>query len=352
MKHKRNTLAPILLAPAVLALGHLGEQPSFAPEEGATLTKRARTESELSLDEMKMNMGGQEIDSSAMGMEMTSAVTQVVTVTDSYVSVGEGRPLKLKRSYDELSSQTEVSVSGPMGDQDSDISGSSELEGTSVVFSWDDDAEEYEAAFDEDSDGDEDLLEGLLEDMDMRGLLPDGDVSEGDVWDVDPGQLRGIFSPGGKVKIEPEDVDFSMGGAPSSNMNEMMEEFEGEVTAKFVGVREDDEARVAVIELTIDVSSANDLTEFMEEMMENMEMPEGMEIEVMADAFDMEFLFEGKGEVLWNLGTGLLHSLEISGDVSQVMDTTMNMNMAGQEQTIEQSMSFAGSQVITIETEG
>lgn len=353
MKHKRNILAPLLVAPALLALVPRGDQPTFAPEPGTSLTKRIENSYEISLDDMSMVMNGAEMDASMLGMEMTTSTSQVVTVVDKYEALGSGRPTSLRRTFEELSSATSIAMSNAMmGDQDVDAPGSSELEGLTVVFTWDDDAGEYEVAFADDSDGDADLLEGLAEELDLRGLLPEGEVSEGDAWDIEPDMLRQVFAPGGAVKIEPKEAGMMGMQSPQFSQDQMLGEFDGEVAAEYVGTREEDGVRVAVIRISADISSARDLTDVVDEAMAEMELPEGMELEMEVESFDMEFMFEGEGELLWNLGTGLIHSLHLSGEVNQTIDTAMNMNAGGMEQALEQSMSLSGTHTVTITTEG
>jgi len=288
-----------------------------------------------------------------LGMEMTTKAKTVVAVTDTYLALGEGQPAKLQRKFDELSNSTEVAMSNQMmGDMDQEMEGVSDLEGLTVVFTWDDDESDYTVEFAEDSDGDDELLDGLVESLDLRGLLPDGEVKEGESWDVEPEVLLEVFAPGGSVKIAPEELDQMMSmNAPTPSPYEMLGDFEGDVTAVFEGVREEGDVRVAVINLNIDVSSAKDMTEFMEEMMSAMEMPEGMEIEMDIESMDMEFAIEGEATLLWNLESGLLYGFQLEGEVDQAMDTAMNMSMGEMEQSIEQSMSLSGSQSVTITTD-
>lgn len=351
MMQTKQLLAPALLVPAILALEVLGGSPAYSPEEGTSLTKRYESKSEITLDDMSMNVNGQDM-SEMVGMEMDTSVTTVTAVTDLYAKVEEGRPTKLKRTYDELSSNSHVSTSTQMtGEVDMDVAGSSELEGESVLFKWDDGA--YAAEYAEGSDGDADLLEGLDESMDLAGFLPEGQVGEGDEWEVAPNVLRAVFAPGGSTGIKPEDTEsmgMGMGGNTPSNFGEFLESWEGSVTAKLSGHREEDGVHVAVIQLEVDASSAADMTDWMQDMVADAEMPEGMEVELSVDSFDLEFSFEGKGELLWNLDTNLPYAFELSGDMEQVIDTSMNINAGGMEQAMEQSMAFSGTQTITMTT--
>ena len=76
------------------------------------------------------------------------------------------------------------------------------------------------------------------------------------------------------------------------------------------------------------------------------ELPEGMNVEMDIESMDIEFEFVGEGEILWNLEAGVLHSLEVSGEMTQIID--MVMNMGGQ--SMENSMTQSGSHTSSITT--
>jgi hypothetical protein len=158
---------------------------------------------------------------------------------------------------------------------DADVPGSSELEGMSVVFTWNEDEEDFDVAFAEGMEGDEKLLVNLVESLDLREFLPPNEVSSQD---------------------------------------EMVGELDGDIAAELVGIREEDGKRLAAIKLELDLSSASDLKEKMSELKD--QMPEGMG-EIDFESFDVEFEFKGEGELLWDLEQGLFHSLAISGDIAR-----------------------------------
>ena len=351
MKHKRNITWSLLVAPALLAFSPRASEVSFGPEASSSLTKTFSTDGEMSLDDMTMVQNGQEIDASMMGMEMSATSTYTVTVTDEYMAVADGRPTKFVRTFDEISTSSAVSTANAMmGESNMEIDGSSELEGVRVQFTWDDDAGEYTASFPEGEDGDEELLEGLDASMDMIAMLPEGEVSEGDTWSVDAQALRAIFAPGGAVKIEmemPEEDGMGMGSQPTPD--QFIGDMEGEVTAEFAGTRDEGGVQVAVIKLSANVSSSTDISELMGDMMNDMGDAQGFEIDL--ESMDSEFSFEGEGELLWNLAQGVVFGLEMTGEVSQVMDTVMTINAQGQEMGFEQSMSLGGNQTISVSTE-
>ena len=70
--------------------------------------------------------------------------------------------------------------------------GSSELEGETVVFAWEEDGETYAVSSE---DVDEELLEELRFDYDYAALLPGESVSEDDEWFVDVDEFRSLMDP-------------------------------------------------------------------------------------------------------------------------------------------------------------
>ncbi len=352
MKTTPRSLPAVLLAiPVLLALASRGEQLGYGPKDGTTLVKKFAIQSELSLEEMTLEVNGQDMSQMA-DIEMAMKVAQVLAVTDRYEAVGQGRPARLKRTYDEVSSSTHVSASMPtVGDQDLDIPGTSELEGTSVVFTWDEDGGDYDVAFAEGSDGDEALLENLTENLDLRGFLPGKEISAGDTWEIPVDAVKAALAPGGALKLEPDRSDerFSgMGGIDQFNLSDMVSNLDGKFSAEFVGTREEDGVRVAAIKLEIEARSAQDLSDKVAEM--KPDLPEGLEMEV--ESSDMEFELEAEGELLWNLESGLPYSFELSGDIQVITDMSMSIKPPGQEQTMKQSMSmtFGGNQTLTLAT--
>ncbi len=351
MNQNRSTAPLVLVLPALLAFSSRSSELAFRPAAASALTKSFQHQSETTLEDMTIMQNGQEIDSSAFGVEMTATSKYRVTVTDVYDAAADGRPTKLTRHFDEIALSGSVSTSNAMmGEQSFEMTGKSDLEGVRVVFTWDGDAEDYDVAYPEGVNGDDDLLEGLEEDLDLLGLLPTKEVSEGDTWTIEPSALRSVFAPGGDVKIDVDVPDDEMGmGNSQPTPDKYIGDLEGEVTGSFVGTREEDGVKVAVIHVTVDVSSNKDLTELTEDMMGDAMKERGVEMDL--QSMDSEFSFEGEGDLLWNLELGVLHALELSGESSQTIDTSMHISMQGQELAMEQSMTFGGNTTITVTTE-
>lgn len=353
MKHNRNVLGIALIAPALLAFSAREEAVEFGPRTGSKLHKTFAISTETTLDEMRQLLNGEEPPGG--DLEMENSVHLEVAITDEYGPVADGRPTTVTRTYDEIKSTTEMSMSHPvMGSQSGEIEGSSDLEGKQVLFTWDENEGAYVAT--PQSEGmDADLVAGLTEDMDLRGFLPREEVAEGSSWDVDVKAVRALFAPGGSIKVEAEmdesDLMRNMGGPPPSP-DEFLGEFEGTASAKLASIRDESGIRVAVIDLIVDVTSAKDLTEYMATVMErvadNEELPD-MEMDV--QSMDVEFSFRGQGSLLWNLDDDVVHGLDLSGSLEQITDTAMNMSAGGMDIAMELSMTFSGTQRIKVSTE-
>lgn len=351
-KTPRSLFALLVLAPLVLANDRAADKVSYQPKTGDTLTKQVVVENELELEDMTMEMDGQDMSEMAGQIEMAMKTSMKLSVTDQYEAMADGRPGKLKRSFEEISSNTHVSGSNPMaGNEEKDIPLSSELEGTTVVFTWDEEDSAYAVAFDGDQKGEEELLEDLEENLDLRGFLPSGEVAEGDTWEIPADAVKAALAPGGDIKLRPESGGDSMGGMDQFSQNDMIGDLEGSFGATYSGTREDEGVRVAVIKLKLDAKSAQDMTDRMDDLKEQMkgQMPEGLDVEI--SSFDGEFEYEAEGELLWNVEAGVVHGLHLSGEVRMIIDMSMNMTMGSQgSRSMDMSQTFAGNQTLTLTT--
>lgn len=344
----RSLLAFLALSPLVLAGGRPDDRPSFQPKSGTTQTKHVVIEGELELEDMRLELNGTDMSEQAGQAEVAMKTSMKVSVTDRYVTLEGGRPTRLERTFDTISLSQHASSSHPMaGDQERDIPASSELEGSTVVFSWNEGDSAYDVAF-EDEQGDAELLEDLQEDMDLRGFLPPGEVAEGDTWKIPAEAVEHALAPGGDVKLRPDEGGDPMSGMDQFSPGDLVGDLEGEFEATYGGTREEDGARVAVIRVKIEGKSASDLSDKLEEMGEMAKDKVPVPIEF--SAMDAEFEYEAEGELLWDLETGLAHSLHLSGEVRMIVDVSMSMSMGDSEQAMEISQTYAGTQTLTLTT--
>ena len=218
-------------------------------------------------------------------------------------------------------------------------------------------ADGYTAILPDGSALEEEDVEGLLEDTDFRALLPHGEVSEGDEWEIDISKLQGILAPGGDTLLIPEeagedpDSSMGMGSSDMGDLNDYFnEDLEGEFIAVFDGMQKTDDGEFAAIKFTFEVSNAIDITERVQESLEDGELPEGVgEMEI--EHVDLEVAYEGEGIMLWDLKAGHFHSYEASGDFEMLTDQGMLIEAMGQEMAIEQTMEFSGSLTYSVSAE-
>ncbi len=357
MHTKKLLLLAALTAPALLALDWPGSRVKFAPAEGSSSVKTFENKGEFTLDNMSMTMNGNEMPS--MEVDMTVTSDQKIVVTDEYISNRDGSSKKLKRRFDELGNDTDVAfkmeMMGQSQNNDKNIKAKSELAGKTVIFTWDDDDKSYKRAFDP-AEENEELLAKLDEDMDLRALLPQGEVKAGDQWDIDVKSLVTVLAPGGNMQFVPEsdgaDDDMGMGnmagmGSMSDWLSEMLE---GEAKGKFEGERDADGQKLAVIHVSIKIKSAKDITELVSEQMKKGKTPPGVE-SMSFDSMDIEFEMEGEGELLWDLSKGRAHSFELSGPAHMNMDMAMKLTAGGQSLSLEQSMQMSGTTNLNVKFE-
>jgi hypothetical protein len=355
MKTKHILLSGLALAtPFLLSMEPRGDSVAFAPAEGSSNTKTFVLHQNFTLDDMTMSMNGNDM---GMQMEMDVKTHQSITVADTYTKMEGAKPIKLTRTYKDgstgLTTESAVSVQGSEQDMDAEGEGTSQLNDLTVIFSWDDEKSEYTKAYDEESDGEAEWLTDLVEDMDLRGFLPTGEVAVDDEWMADSSVLASTFAPGGNLQWDIEmDGEAASGGPDAqmmSNLGSMLgDSLEGEVKCKYVGKKESEGGEYLVIEITVNIDSVTDMTELVEAEMAEQELPEGVEIAV--SRMDMELHMEGKGTLMWDAKAGHIHSFTYAGDTSMVMDMDMDINAMGQEMSNTMHMEMSGEMDMTVST--
>jgi len=343
---KSLVLTTVTLSP-LLAFGLPTDSVIFGPEAGSKLTKTFAFAMELELVEQNTILNGEESPTS-MEMKSTSRQEIKVVVTDEYMNLRDDAPIEFRRSFDELEFEEATRLSlERMGEEkvgDLHASGISALEGKTVVFSWDDDNEGYTKGFEQ--GGDEDLLKGLAEDMDLRVFLPEDEVQEGDKWKIEPNGLIDILFPGGDFAftMESDGDEPPMPAMDPKNSPYPREWFtgqiEGDLTAKYVGTCEVDDIKVAVIEITVKIIAARDMTDFLSRTILDEEAPEGMSMSV--DHMAVDTTLDGTGRLLWDLGGGHLHTLELRAKVERFSDSAVLLDIGGEALKVEETSEHSG----------
>jgi hypothetical protein len=345
MKHYRALLLSTLIVPLLAAATSPADTLAFRPEPGSRVTRAWNVKQELTLDDMQMFVGGQPM---SFQMDMSTSMENKIEVSDVFLSLRDGAPKELRRTFDKLATSGEMEMEAPMmgGPTQTTVEGTSELEGKTVRFTWNEEKSAYDREYHE-SEGEAEMLEGLEEDMDIRSVLPGKEVAVGDTWEIDVKKLRTLLAPGGDVGIRPEEPaeGEGKGGMPGmdnmGDLNQMLGEMlEGKATAEYKGIEEKDGAKYGVIALTIEVQSSNDMADLVAESMK--EMPEEMgSFEI--DHMDVEFKMNADGRLLWDVASGHIGGVDLSGDVEMEMDMGMKIQAQGNNTAVEQTMSMSGT---------
>ena len=309
---------------ALAAPGFAPEHPRFQPRAGARVTKTFTSEIAMELEKTQVWFDDEEMPDDEYPFELNVESRDEVVFVDRYVEVGEGRPEQLERLFESASSKSAEHAHSEENDSDHETERESELAGLTVTFTWDDESEEFVAAF-KDKAGDAAWLEGLREDADLRRFLPSAAVEEGATWEVELLAFDDLISPGGDLVMKAEDGD-----ERDVDEDELRENLEGKVSAKYAGRREVDGVQVDVIELEVDVRTHGDVEE--DEDSEGGESTRAFEIEQKLS-----------GELLWATELGHAHSLVLEGRAKYTMTVEATYETDDGEAKFKQRMEFAGT---------
>ncbi len=298
----------------------------YAPEEGAVLTRTFVATGEFALDDLAMAMDGEPIDFEGEVPEMTITTKERIVVTDELESMGDGRPLRLSRSFDELSG--EAVFASPEQEEDGVLTRVSYLEDCTVVITWNEDDEEYTFEPAEDEEIDEELLDHLVEDMDFRKFLPEDEVAEGDSWEVPAEAWLCMMWPGGLVGLHPDDGELEEADVESDLQT--IESLEGKGEATFEGVREEDDLRLAVITFELELEMGSET-----EVEPEMDM-------ITSQVRGQSQTEEIEGELLWDLERGHLHSLTATAEVELTLLSRVVVEFEDQSLEQESRQVFTG----------
>jgi hypothetical protein len=313
-----------------------GERPVFEPATGTTLVRTIEDRYEVALDSVRVSLNDEEVPSEALGevhMDLTHHAR--VVVRDVIEGVADGRPTRVRRTFDELGGKDHLrmAMGGEESTNDSDYE--SGLEGKSVLFAWDEEQAAHVASFAAGTECGDALLEDLEEDLDLRALLPGREVAVGESWTIDAQAFHSILEPGGDLKLQDEDETDS-GFADE----QMRANLAGEFQATLSGIRSESDRRLAAIALAVDVRS------FSEEEMGEDELDFGGSG---SNRTEVRFVLEG--ELLWDLTHGHAESFELSGENQLTMTQTMRAEIEGEAVEQVHTMELNGTASFTMRCE-
>jgi hypothetical protein len=322
-----------LLLLGVVALGQ--ESLRYAPEEGMVLRRKFEVKHFLALKRSVTRIG--ELEEVGQRVFDVRNVEKLQT-SDRILSVGDGRPLSVRRYFDRGTLDGFADLSGAGGAINLRALGLSRLKGKSVMFTWIPKDGAYGRYFDA-MDGVEEDLGSMREDLDLRLFLPEGAVEVGASWSVPAHAMGDALSPGGMLSFDfSKSKNISLArtmrlGTASHLFELFTQEVGGEVSATLLEVEESEGARVAVVKVTWDVKTQTDLTELAMRNRASEERRFGQGVEEMSVGLELK----GEGIFRWDLGGHHLLSYDFSSaeDVASVVKTRVDEEGPLREEVLE-----------------
>lgn len=300
----------------------------YQPADGTTLERTGTLSFVVDLDDFEANMMGQTMDPEDMGGDMSDMSGEVeleFTVIDEVVKATRGRSLELVREF------SEFLVDGEEPDEGDD-------EGPEKVkFTWNEESGEYDKkVLDEDADEEkEGMLPIFLEDMDLRMFLPEGDVEEGDTWNVPMGAqgMVGLFMPGVSVDGMGELI-LAKASEEEPQAGEMMRSFiapiqeqlgDLEMLVTYAGETELDGAKVAQLDMAMELAIDLDLSDTIQEAIE----ASGEEVPPMDLTVNLSISASSEGPMFWSLDGKHMHQCSMEGEFEFEVQFDVLVEMEG-----------------------
>lgn len=310
----------LFAVPVTLAVGGLSLHTKYEKE----LARRVEIEMSLSMDtEMKMERDGQPVEGRGGMGSMSSDVEYKEVHVDKYVETGDGKPVKVKRSFEELGGSRSMSF----GDEERSSEVETPLAGLTVLLSGEEGDVTAEVV-DGKQPEDEKAFEKQKLALFLDGVLPAKDVEDGATWDLTKEQVlsvlrldthRGLYPPPQREGEEGggEGGGRRGGGRMGGGVGDLrlLLDADWKGKAKLADADEEiDGLRCAVIELELTASG-------------ELPMPEmrggGRRERMFAPApgaLGNSYEIELEGKLTFDLAAKRPHSLEIEGEVSNTMD--------------------------------
>jgi len=312
---------------------------TLAVEAGAKLKKTFTSELALELEEiaLALSIDGEDQELESPEVAMNIAETEVVTFTDEYLAVEDGRATQLRRRFDDLSETSARTMTDQEGEsEETTEEGESGLESHTVDLTWDAEGEAWTAAFAEgDEGGDDELLAELEHHADLVEFLPEGEVAIGAEWTVPAAAFLHLSNPSGELHLDtPSDKEED----DDDLQDQLDENMSGEITAKLVSVEEG----VATIGLTFELETSGEVDGGTEEVEESVTL-------AMARKVVLEFDLEGS--LLWHIEEGRPVSLAIEGKLGFTSEQTQSSDQDGTDIVFKQTQRFAGTLSLSAEIE-
>jgi hypothetical protein len=322
-------LALALLAP--VAAAPQKQQLELRVAQGTVLRKSFKNRMALEAESVALSINGRRVPGESLGkFELHVAEEMQAVVRDGYEAVVGGVPMRLRRTFEQLSGEGRRSSRTEAGENEDRLVRSSALEGRSVLFEQDAASSAWKPEFagERDADADAELLAGLEFELDYTEFLPPHPVAVGDQWQLDPSLFERLVNPGGDLALVPID-----GAAEEDDETRMMNDLlaknrSGSLTATYRGLRRIAGTEVAVVDLACKLWSDG-------ECEDRGDAPTTTNLAMSFDLF---------GQLTWDIAAGHFHTLDVSGKIGMLVTLHGDTEPEeGPRVTTRQSLDFIGT---------
>lgn len=330
-----STVLAVLFSTAVLpGAAPRRDRLVFAPEEGLSVSRQLQIEASFDLEDVWANVDGAELPAEMVMDQVDEGilVQADIEVSDELLRSEGGRYHELIRNYDA------IEIEAGMPSEMESIEEADFLVDQAIRFSWNEEEESYDLSFAEEG-ADEELLEGLDADMDCLAVLPAGEVSAGDRWEVTGDDLGPLFLPGGLGGSSEEESGDEVLDLAFETIEEQIESFFSElsVQCEYKGIQRQDDVEVGVIAVSYDDSTSIDLSDFLGEVFAQQEIPGEIDVSLL---LDLEFA--GEGSLLWNLEAGHVHDFDMQAEVTMTLEAEADADVDGESHSAEGTAEIYG----------
>lgn len=294
-----------------------------APAEGTVRRLLQNESTDWSLIEIRQTLDGDPMPSEEVqGMEV--ACVRATEFVDRLVEARGPLALRLEREVARADATCDLTIDSPVGAMEFTVDAESGLVDETLVFSWDEEDEEYGVALESGAPID---LSGADVDAGLTRLVPQREVGVGTSWTVDGADFMAALVLGGEFGIRPTSAPVVPGDGISGvdllaatyiHLGQAWDLVDGEVELDWSKTVEIDGRDVAVVEIVADLELARSLTELLEVVIDESGADVGRREDYEAEvAWEVHL----EGELAWDLVAEGFRTLEL--DASGECDFTL-----------------------------
>ncbi len=308
---------------------------TWSAPSGTTLERTWMTGHLLFVDTVRRNDSGKIIPT---GKRWSITTERSLTFIDEYRRVSPGRPLEVRRVYDQGELKARVQEIGEESEaQPADLTLKSAVTGRSVIWTWVPQEDGYGRYWDG-VEAQEAWLSRMQGDLDLSFLLPEGPVAPGAQWEVAPETMRALLDPGGDVRFEDQKgygviqrtLGFGIGGGLHRVFGGLCS---GSVSVELKAV----EGKLATLALRLErvrfVRDANMYS--LEHILRREELAD-----LKVDNARLVLEFTGTGSLVWDLEQGRAVSLNL--DVGEKVESRISMKGL-EDRTVQEDLHMSGT---------